>query len=241
MRPLIGITSGTSALDEHAKAAQDRLNRSYCEAVALGGGIPVILPNLVVGADSEEIIARIDGVLLSGGYDVDPAEFGEKRFNETVEVDAERDAAELPLIHAALRRDAPIFAICRGIQSLNVALGGTLIQDLPAQAPSAIRHRQDEKREVATHSVCVEPGSRLSEAIGTETLCVNSFHHQAVKDLGKGLVVTARAEDGVIEALEMPGLRYVVAVQFHPEEMVRTSAEARRLFEAFVAAAGRQT
>src|SRR5438067_2163184 len=116
MQPLIGITCGTSALDETARAAQDRLNRSYCEAVALAGGMPVILPNLGPESDSSSLLSRVDGLLLSGGYDVDPNTFGEERLNDTVEIDAQRDASEMPLIHAALRDGLPLFAICRGIQ-----------------------------------------------------------------------------------------------------------------------------
>ncbi len=234
-RPLIGITCGTSALDTKAPNPQDRLNCAYSRAVLQAGGVPVILPNLDDAAAIETWLNRLDGLLLSGGYDLDPCLFGEPTLNDTVEIDGPRDAAELPLIHLALERPLPLFAICRGIQSLNVALGGTLYQDLPAQLTTAVCHRQEAPRSVCTHAVRVTPGSRLAEIVGSPTLEVNSFHHQAVKDLAPGLEAVGHAEDGVIEALERPGPRFLLAVQFHPEEMVGDSVAARKLFSAFVA------
>lgn len=234
--PLIAITCGTNAQDAEATAAgraQDRLNATYARAVAAAGGVPVILPN--VGA-AEAGLERVDGLLLSGGLDIAPELFGEETLNDTVEVDAPRDATELPLIRAAVERDVPVLAICRGIQSLNVALGGTLYQDIPAQIPSDIAHSQKEGRAVATHGIAVTPGSRLAEIVG-EAMQVNSFHHQALRRIAEGLRVTATAPDGVIEAVEGTGPRFVLGLQFHPEEMTAVSEQARRLFAAFVEAA----
>src|SRR5436309_398641 len=125
--PLIGITCGTGATD--GKPPQDRLNRAYSHAIALAGGAPVILPNLAEG--SESLLDRLDGILVSGGWDIDPNLYGQEILNDTLEIDEPRDRSELPIIREALRRDMPMLAICRGIQSLNVALGGTLYQDLP--------------------------------------------------------------------------------------------------------------
>src|SRR5262249_24538288 len=155
--------------------------------------------------------------------DVQPEIFGETILNETVEIDTPRDASELPLIRLALARDIPIFAICRGIQSLNVCLGGTLYQDIPAQMLSHIGHSQNEPPQQATHSIEIKDGSRLASIVGSKSMAVNSMHHQALKDVGSDLKVVARAEDGIIEAAEMPEKRFVLAVQFHPEEMVETS------------------
>jgi putative glutamine amidotransferase len=234
MTPLIGITCGSSSLDPTATNPQDRLNCAYSHAVSMVGGAPVILPNLPDRATIYAYLDRLDGLLLSGGYDVCPRIFDEDILDETVEVDGPRDDAELPLIKAALERDIAIFAICRGIQSLNVCLGGTLYQDIPSQIPSGIRHSQREPRPETTHSIEIERGSRMAAIVGNVNINVNSMHHQALKDVGEGLEVVARAEDGVVEAAEMPGKRFVLAVQFHPEEMVGSSAGARGLFAALV-------
>src|SRR5258706_11042875 len=151
MIPLIGITCGSSALDPEAKNPQDRLNFAYSLAVAGAGAAPVIVPNLNGLSAVETLLDRLDGLVLSGGYDVHPRFFDEATLNGSVEIDEPRDAAELLLIRAALERDIPILAICRGIQSLNVVLGGTLYQDIPSQIPSPIRHSQTEPRPTATH------------------------------------------------------------------------------------------
>lgn len=236
--PLIAITCGTNAQDAEATAAsrtQDRLNATYSRAIMAAGGVPVILPN-IGEAVAEGLLECVDGLLLSGGLDIAPALFGEERLNETVEVDAPRDATELPLIRAAVERDLPVLAICRGIQSLNVALGGTLYQDIPAQIPSEVAHSQKEGRAVATHGIAVTPGSRLVEIVG-EAMQVNSFHHQALRRVADALRVTATAPDGVVEAVEGMGRRFVLGLQFHPEEMTGVSEQARGTFAAFVEAA----
>lgn len=239
-RPLIGITCGTNALTLDAGHPQDLLNTAYSRSVLEAGGIPVILPNL---ADPDSVgtwLERLDGLLLSGGYDLDPALYGETKLNDTVQVDAPRDAFEIPLIREAAARDLPVLGICRGIQSLNVALGGTLFQDIPTQNPSPIQHRQPEGRDACTHQVVVMPGSLAARAAGAEGFAANSFHHQAVNEVAPGLVVSGRADDGVVEALEALHARFILGVQFHPEELTAVSAEARRLFRAFVgASAGR--
>jgi putative glutamine amidotransferase len=149
------------------------------------------------------------------------------------------------LIYAALQREMPILAICRGIQALNVALGGTLYQDIPSQIKNCLCHQQTEPRHTATHAIQIEPCSQLSQIVGAARLETNSMHHQAVREVGEGLRVTARADDGVIEALEDPRHRYLVAVQFHPEEMALSPVEnsssqaAQSLFRSFLAACSR--
>lgn len=238
--PLIGITCGTSAFDPHARNPQDRLNHAYSRAVQMAGGIPVILPTAgTSGAEGEGegLLDRLDGLLLSGGYDVDPALFGEEKHNDTVEIDAGRDDAEMPLIHAALKRDMPILAICRGIQALNVALGGTLFQDIPSQLSTSIRHSQAEARGMATHSANICAGSRLRQILGAGVIEVNSFHHQALNSVAAPLRVTATAPDGVIEAVEMDEANFVVGVQWHPEELVTSDGLALELFRSFTGAA----
>ncbi len=235
-RPLIGITC-SSVVPTDTESPHDRMNHAYTRAVWNAGGEPVILPNLGQTEYAEAIVGRLDGLLLSGGNDVSPALYGEDVLNETVRVDGPRDASEMPLIRAAVERDLPILAICRGIQSLNVALGGTLIQDIPTQAPSDVAHRQKDARDVDTHLVAVEPGSLFAQVVGEEPLPTNSFHHQAVRDVTEGYQVSGRAPDGTIEAMEDPLREFVLAVQFHPEEMVGVSERCRRLFTAFVDAA----
>lgn len=241
MRPLIGITCGTSALDPNARAPQDRLNQAYSIAVARSGAVPVILPTVWPGDDPNVLLDRLDGLLLSGGYDCAPCLYGEETLNESVEIDGRRDEWELPLIRAAVERGFPMLAICRGIQSLNVALGGTLIQDLPAQMPSDISHRQAEARDVATHAIEAAPNSRLASILGesASVFAVNSFHHQALKRVADGLRVVACAPDSVIEAVEGTGASFLLGVQFHPEEMVFNSPGAQSLFNALTTAASK--
>jgi putative glutamine amidotransferase len=235
--PLIGITCGTSALDPAAKNPQDRINRAYSAAVLQAGGAPVIVPVIESDGAGEALLERLDGLLVSGGYDVAPCLYGEETLNDTVEIDGPRDRSELPFLKAAVERNIPMLCICRGIQSLNVALGGTLFQDLPAQRPSEVQHRQAEARDAATHSIHIESGSLLAKTVGMGEMGVNSFHHQALKDVAPGLVVTARAEDGVVEAVERPGSKFLLAVQFHPEETATWCERSRSLFRALCEAA----
>jgi putative glutamine amidotransferase len=235
-RPLIGITCSTSAFDSQAKQPQDRLNEAYTRAVLEAGGLPVLLPNVEWKQAHGALLERLDGVLLSGGYDVHPCWFGEREVHVTAEIDQARDRSEMPLIQAAVESGRPLLAICRGIQTLNVAMGGTLVQDLPSERPSGIQHRQTEARHVETHAVEVAPDSRLGEIIGARRMGVNSFHHQAVKELAPGLRATAWAPDGLIEAVEGAGPRFMLGVQFHPEEMTGSSEGARRIFRSFVEA-----
>lgn len=236
-RPLILLTTSAQPDDDPQAPPVDRLGHAYTRAVEGAGGLPVLAPNGLDPAGGERLLERIDGVLLTGGYDVDPAVYSEAVLNDTVVVDARRDALELPLARAAVARGIPLLGICRGIQSLNVALGGTLWQDLPAQMPSPIAHRQSEARSVGTHSVRVEQGTRLARALGGTRVLVNSFHHQAVRHVAAGLRAVAWADDGVVEGVEGEGPGFLLAVQYHPEGMVGVSEEAVRLFRALVDAA----
>lgn len=234
-RKIVGITCSSS--QKQGENAKQFLNNPYALAVAAAGGIPVILPNIGGKVLIEGYLSAIDGLMLSGGVDVSPERFEQEAHPELGEVDLARDAMEFELIAAALKQDMPIFGICRGIQALNVAMGGTLYQDLPSQAPSAICHTQGDNkvpRNQPSHSITVNANTRLRAILGSETMKTNSFHHQALNNVAAGLVVTAHAEDGIIEAVEGPDYRYLVAVQFHPEETAPTDSFSQKLFCAFV-------
>lgn len=240
-RPLIGITCSMaqaiySLTQSNPPQLQHRMNDSYIKAITEAGGIPVILPNTTDLSAVEEIAAGLDGFLLSGGDDVDPALFGE-RPNETLgTVTPRRDDFEIALTRYVLEKtDKPLLGICRGIQVMNVAMGGSLYIDLPASG-KLCHSLTMYPRNVCSHAVTVSSGSRLAGIMGQGRSMVNSFHHQAVKDLAEGFVCTASSEeDGVVEALEKPGERFVVGVQWHPEELT-DRREAAELFCALVQA-----
>jgi putative glutamine amidotransferase len=199
------------------------------------GLIPLIVPPLSSSNAAAAILDSVSGLVLTGGEDVDPARYGEKRHEKVRSVNAARDATEAALIEAAKARGKPVLAICRGIQILNVALGGTLVQDISSQWDTKIAHDEDLPRDSRSHEISVEPGSLIAKAVGTERLTVNSFHHQSVKRVADGMRVTARAPDGIIEGLESTDDDWwVMAVQWHPEEMTESPEPwDRGLFKAF--------
>lgn len=234
-RPRIGITTKQGGPATPAGAL-------YAKAVAAAGAEVVWLePDMVAGTDPEKILRDVDALVLSGGVDVDPRHYGEDvTADARVEIDARRDAAELPLIRAALAADVPMLGICRGTQMINVAAGGSLHQDLglAGLAPAAHQQRESGRGEWdVAHPLRVASESRLARMLGESEMEVNSFHHQSVKDVAPGFAVTGRSSDGVVEAIEHPRRRFVVAVQWHPERMVERHPVQRRLFEALVAAA----
>jgi putative glutamine amidotransferase len=176
----------------------------------------------------------VSGLVLTGGEDVDPARYGEKRHEKIRSINAARDTTEAALIEEAKARGKPVLAICRGIQILNVALGGTLVQDISSQLHTNIAHDEDSPRNTRSHEISIEPGSLIAKAVGTEHCTVNSFHHQSVKRVADGMRVTARSPDGVIEGLESTDDWWVMAVQWHPEEMTDSPEPwDRGLFKAF--------
>jgi putative glutamine amidotransferase len=237
--PLVGVTTSVTTDGTPERAYT---NAAYIRAVQRAGGVPVLLPPQLDAASLEALWSRLDGLLLTGGGDVDPARFGEERHPAVYDVSAARDELELTVTERALEDDVPVLAICRGIQVLNVALGGSLHQDIPTDLPGALTHSQKEPRDRATHPVEVTAeGTQLAAILGRPEVDVNSMHHQAIKTLGSGLREAARAPDGVIEAVELPGdERFVVGVQWHPEELVGHDEAARRLFAALVEAARRR-
>lgn len=232
----VGVTIGNSR-----EAEIFALRDDYVRAVETAGGLPLVLaPGHMddAAALAAEYLDRVEALVLSGGADVDPALYGEDRHETVTRVLPERDAFELALVHEALRRDLPTLAICRGHQLLNVAAGGTLFQDIASQVEAAAVHDPDQERWERCHDVAVLPGTRLREILGQERISVNSFHHQAVKELGQGLVLSARGcDDGVIEGMEMPGRRFVIGVQWHPESFWDRPPGFQPLFEALVNAA----
>ena len=220
--PIIGITPC-------------RMLPDYVESVRRAGGEPCVL-QLNAAASLKEL----DGILLSGGGDIDPAIYKEARHPKTNDPDATRDSFELELARLALDSDVPMFGVCRGLQVINVAGGGTLIQDIPSEVNHPLGHQVATPLYAIAHEVWVSRGSALARAMdeeldGGETLQVNSRHHQAIKQAAAGFDVTATAPDGVIEAIERPTSRFCVAVQWHPENFWRTG-EFRALFEGFVRA-----
>jgi putative glutamine amidotransferase len=218
--------------------AQSRRTADYLESIRRAGGEPIEIAASIEG--SMDVLARADGLVLTGGGDVDPAIYGEERHPTFEAAEPGRDEFEIALVRAAMERDLPCLAICRGMQVMNVALGGSLVQDIPDQVPGAVNHSVREPRYAIAHEVWVSPDSRtfelLSEHIEDGEVCqVNSRHHQAVKRAADGFEVTATSPDGVIEAMERPTSTFCVAVQWHPENFWRTG-EFRTLFEGLVRA-----
>src|SRR5579872_2276858 len=230
-RPLIGITALTAQLkDIRAYGA----SASYVEAIRAHGGLPVLLPP--GNADlAENYLDALSGLLIPGGTDVDPALYGEQPHQSILKLDPELDRFELRLIRLAFDRDLPILAICRGIQSLAVALGGTLIQDLPTERPGLSHEVREHGRQFLAHEVSIDGGCRLAAILGTNRVAVNTLHHQAVRVMPQGMTATGWADDETVEAAEAPAKRFVIAVQWHPEELWNTTATQQgRLFQAFV-------
>ncbi len=238
MPAIIGVTSGDAFSERSAEGVPNRphaaLKQDYLDAVAGAAAIPIVIaPEATAATDA--VVSRIDGLVLVGGIDVHPANYGESVLNATVHPGPERDALELALLQSAFKHDLPILAICRGHQVLNVARGGSLWQDLPTQRPDGLRHSQRGDPHSPGHTLTVADGSLLRQIVGSEHLEANSFHHQAIRELGRGLRPTAWSSDGLIEAVEDPAHRFVLGVQWHPEEML-DAAPHRALFASFVQA-----
>ncbi len=233
MRPLVAITTGYAK----AELGVFQLNKAYVRSVESAGALPVVVaPG--TPQDAPLILERVAGLLLTGGSDVDPMRFGEARHPSVTNVIPERDAFELALAEEAWRRDLPVLAICRGQQVLNVVRRGTLFQDLPSQVQGVLEHRPGGERWDDAHDVELAPGLRLRALLGgAARLTVNSRHHQAVNKVGEDLVVAARSPvDGVIEGLESRSRRFVIGVQWHPEDYVGRDKRFAPLFAAWVKA-----
>jgi putative glutamine amidotransferase len=230
--PIIGITMGPYSQDPRGHW----LREDYLRSVERAGAVPVVLAP-VRPADAPSLLARLDGLVLSGGSDIDPALFGAEAHPSVKGVARQRDEFELALAREALERDRPLLAICRGHQVLNVATGGTLLQDIPSELGRTVDHDPDVERWETAHDVRILQGTRLRAILGRDEVAVNSFHHQAIAELGRGLVVSARsAKDGVIEGIEAPDRRFAVGVQWHPEGFWREEVGFHPLFAALAEA-----
>ena len=246
-RPLIGIPGQTLQVIDGIPEGLPHswvMNSRYYLAAAEAGAVPVMVPLL---EDDEQtlraVYERLDGLLLAGGVDMDPRTFGEAPHPRLGKTDHARDAVELTLARWAIEDRKPVLGLCRGHQVLNVALGGTLWQDIEAQVPEAIKHdyfpTAGYARDFLAHEVAVAPGSRLEAAFRTQSVPVNSMHHQAVKRLAPALVAAAHSRDGLVEAIESGTEHFLVGVQWHPEVFEHRDQRTASLFQAFVAAAAR--
>ncbi|MFL5403132.1 MAG: gamma-glutamyl-gamma-aminobutyrate hydrolase family protein [Gemmatimonadales bacterium] len=216
------------------------VNSAYVQALLSAGGVPLILSPLIGPALAGAALEDADGLILTGGEDMDPAWYGAEPSPLLSPPSKERDLFELALFAVARQQEMPILGICRGIQVINVALGGTLFQDLPSERPTPVNHRPDGPRDIRSHRVRLQPGTRAAEALGATSIRVNSSHHQAIKDLAPGLLAVGWTDDDLIEAVETPaGTSWLLAVQWHPEEMhLDRQAPDRGLFAALVQEAG---
>ncbi|MDF2714026.1 MAG: gamma-glutamyl-gamma-aminobutyrate hydrolase family protein [Paenibacillus sp.] len=228
LKPLIGLTPTW-------EEKQFVLNRSYVQSVFAAGGVPLILPMSEKLSDWKQIAETIDGLVLTGGADLNPEWYGEEPSTGLGKVTPGRDIVELALVRAVMEQNKPIAAICRGVQLLNVAMGGSLYQDLKHSAAS-IQHAQQAPSNHLSHLISIREGSRLHSIAGAAKSRVNSFHHQAVNKVAPGFQVSATASDGVIEAIELEGHPFCVGVQWHPEESSSTDSFSSRLFASFVEA-----
>ncbi len=227
MKPVIGIFPSYNQ-----EKKEIFIDDFYAEEIKDSGGEPVILP-----IDNKEAMLeaffKVNGLLLSGGVDIDPKHYGEANNGKSVEICPLMDETEELLIKIAMKADMPILGICRGMQALNVFCGGSLIQDLPSEHGYSVIHSISLK-EPAFHNITVEKGSLLSEAIGFGTHRINSYHHQAIKELAPGFSIAAIAEDGVIEAVYCRDKKYVLGVQWHPERDYRTVPDSKKIIDNFI-------
>lgn len=232
MKPIIGVTTFLSDASKYST-----VNRNYVDSVYAAGGLPVTIPIVEGEADYEAYLDMVDGLLFTGGNDIAPYYYGENPVRQLHSMSSIRDEYELSLFRGAYEKKMPIFGICRGIQLINVAREGSLYQDIYSQCPGTLGHSPEHTAaDELYHSVQIQKGSKLYEIFGEERIFTNSFHHQAVKALGKNLVATAYSEDGIVEAVESTEERFRLGVQWHPEAMTKRHPKFTGLFQAFVQA-----
>lgn len=232
--PLIGLTLDAEEPGGYSRFPWYALRCNYMDAIADAGGLPIALPHRVDLVDT--YLDTVAALIVTGGaFDVDPALYGDPTRHDTVTLKQGRTAAELALLHGALARNMPILGICGGEQLLAAALGGSLIQHIPAEIPGALPHEQPNPRNEPGHPVAIVPGTHLARIVGQTEMQVNSSHHQAVRDAGPALIVNARAPDGVIEGIESPAHHFCIGVQWHPE--FRIDPGDTRLLAALIEAA----
>ena len=228
---LIGLAAGRN---------QDRAtvtHTEYTDAIASSGASPVLIPSTRDTAALDRVLGALDGLVLTGGGDVDPSRYGAARIPACGPADDIRDESEFYLCREAIRRRIPLLGICRGLQVMNTALGGTLYQDIGEEYGSEIEHKRMDLRAEAVHEVFVSEGTLLRDILRRKSLGVNSRHHQAIRRLADGLIISARAGDGIPECVELPGGVFTLAVQWHPESLLANGIDgAREIFEAFISA-----
>ncbi|MEN8235544.1 MAG: gamma-glutamyl-gamma-aminobutyrate hydrolase family protein [Actinomycetota bacterium] len=236
MRPIIGVTSQPkTAISASGELPSHVIGHTYTDSVLRAGGLPVILPPVQNG-DVPALLDRLDGIVFTGGGDIEPHRYGEEPHEEVRKTNFDRDEFEFTIVHEAKRRRLPVLAICRGLQVVNVALGGTLIQDIPSTIGSADHTVRGNAVYHCHQSITIDTNSRIAKAVGTTELCVNSIHHQSTKDLAPGFRAVAWAQDGVIEGIQHEDDEWpLLAVQWHPEFLGDNSDEpSHRLFDAFI-------
>ncbi|HBG23943.1 MAG TPA: hypothetical protein DEO54_07535 [Rikenellaceae bacterium] len=236
-RPVIGISS------TWGEGTSTSAPLTYVESVIRAGGVPLVLPITLDPAIMAQMLDRVDGLIMTGGEDIDPLKwFGEEPVPGMGEIVPARDSFDIALIRMAVGRGMPVLGICRGHQLLNVAFGGSLFQDIPSQVKgSSVKHSQKAPRYYGTHTINIEKGSLLNKQIGLQKVAVNSYHHQAVKDVAPGFKVTARSVDGIVEAMEKIGSTKVFSVQFHPEGFTASNIDTfLGIFQHLVKEAGKK-
>ena len=236
-KPVIGISTMNDhdAAGKHAPRFSN--NQSYSKSVEAAGGIPILIPHIEDEDSLRCIYEMLDGILLPGGLDIHPKYYNQVPHPALDPVDVGLDYVETTILPWALEDDMPVLGICRGEQVLNVVMGGTLIQDIYSEYATTLDHRESFKRKIRdflAHDIAVEPGTRLHDLVGADRVWVNTSHHQAIDRVAPGLVATAWAPDGIVEAVESKDRRFVMAVQCHPEELWRKHQWARKLFKSFV-------
>lgn len=242
-RPVIGITTQTQEAVPGQLPRCWIMGHTYITSLSTVGALPWVIPLIAGDMDTlRSIYERLDGVFLPGGVDMNPAMYGEELSELCGRLDPDRDVVEISLARWALEDHKPILGVCRGLQVMNVAAGGSLYQDVLAQHPDAIKHDYypytgEFTRDMLVHDVNIEPGSRLAALLGSQRFMVNSMHHQGIRRLAPGLQATSSAPDGLVESIEAPNGQFAVAVQWHPEEFVHRDAATRRLFTGFLSAA----
>jgi putative glutamine amidotransferase len=233
-KPLIGLTC--SRIPNQDGFPAFGVNETYSRSISTAGGIPILIPLELSKSDLAALLDRVDGMVFTGGYDIDPHKYGGQPHPKVMHIDQDRDELELQLVEIMIEQGLPILGICRGLQVINVAMGGTLYEDLPQQFPSSIQHNNhDMPRDHLSHLVAVENDSLLARIMTSKQVQVNSLHHQGVRKLGNHLLPTAYSPDGLVEAFELPGIPFGLAVQWHPEELQEHETQ-RKLFQVFVGA-----
>jgi len=233
---MIGISANLLLIETGSYIGRQRVSigHDYIEAIRLSGGLPIVLP-IVEGEElARQQMTCVDGLLLSGGNDLSPIFYHEEPMKGLGVVRTDRDRHEFHLLQTAKELKKPILGICRGLQLINVAFGGTLYQDIDSALPSAIQHYQMAKPDEPHHTVALKPNTKLLKILGDRTILTNSFHHQAIKDLAPGFIASAHTSDGIIEGIEGKSDQLILAVQWHPELMFERYPKMLKLFEALV-------